>query len=240
MSGLAKRRGGIAGDDELDMDDDIGFEDVPEKIQEKVENSSPEQLKPKGVVPPPPGPMPIKIESSNPTVGNMPSKPVPEKSNLLDQIKSGGMVLKSAGSRSNPLDQGQFKYSEIQKKSGMEAMLGGEYDAPSLVNGKDKSQQMNTLYSAVVEGNTKLTKELVDITVEVNTGKTIEDDWGDIVPVTETKKVYTKDDLEKIHSAVKSLDSKEGLSKVQKINMERGLAEVSKAAGINVEGKGRA
>jgi hypothetical protein len=182
--------------------------------------------------PSPPGPMVVKSAVRDPQI-KTPAKPILEKGDFLKEIRDRkDFQLKKTGDRQNSLDQDEFKYSEIKKKEGMQAMLGGEYDAPSLVNGRDKSQQMNTLYSAVVGGNTKLTKDLVNITVEINTGKTIEDDWGDVVPVMETKKVYAKEDLEKIYSAAKSLESKEGVSKVQKVNIERGVAEIGKATGI--------
>jgi|GEM_PF-6332193 len=182
--------------------------------------------------PPPPGPMIVKSATKDPQI-KTPSKPVPEKVDLMQEIRDRtNFQLKKAGDKQNSLDQDEFKYTEIQKKKGMQAMLGGEYDASALVNNKSKEQQMNALYSAVVGGNTELAKELVNVTIEVNTGKTLEDDWGDVVPVMETKKVYAQEDLEKIYSAAKSLENKEGVSRVQKVNIERGVAEIGKAAGI--------
>lgn len=182
--------------------------------------------------PPPPGPMIVKSATKDPQI-KTPSKPVPEKVDLMQEIRDRtNFQLKKVGDKQNFLDQDEFKYTEIQKKEGMQAMLGGEYDASALVNNKSKEHQMNALYSAVVGGNTELVKELVNVTIEVNTGKTLEDDWGDVVPVMETKKVYAQEDLEKVYSSAKSLENKEGVSRVQKVNIERGVAEIGKAAGI--------
>lgn len=163
------------------------------------------------------------------------------KPDLMEQIKK-DFQLKKVVERETSLDQGDFKYTEIKKHTGTRAQFGNEYDAPALVNNKTKEQQMNALYSAVVGGLTKVIKELADITVQVNTGRTEYDDFEEKdVPIMEAREVYSKEDLEKVYEVANNLASdKEKLSHVQKENLKKGIEEVGKSAGLETnKGVGR-
>ena len=253
LSTLAKRRGSIEDDvDDLGVEDnefDSEFQetsppakptiDVEVKKQTGVVPPPPPPLNAGSKPPPPPGPMTTKSRENPPVLKSEPKQST--KPDLLEQIK-GGVQLKKTEDRETSLDQGEFKYAEIKKQEGLRAQLGGEYDTPALVNNKTKEQQMNALYSAVVGGLTKVVKELADITVEIDTGKTEYDDFEEKdIPIMETKKVFSKEDLEKVYEAANNLaDNKEKLSYAQKENLKKGIEEVGKNAGIQSDkGVGR-
>ncbi len=225
---------------------------ITPKVQEipnttvKVENASPPPSPPivnigGGVPPPPPAP---SLE-----VGSIPkSKPpkvdkpiiVPDSSDLLAQIREGGLKNLKSASQSPSLNSEEFTYTASKENKpsmpreglggvlaqAMQARRGDIEDSEELdeamVEKLEKlspQQQLNELYSAVIDGDKTRIARIIDVG---------------------NSEVFTKENMEKIASAAQKISATQDVSK--KTIIEAGVKELAKEAKINInvgESRGR-
>jgi hypothetical protein len=212
----------------------------------KVENASPPPPPPivnigGGVPPPPPAP---SLE-----VGSIPkSKPpkvdkpiiVSDSSDLLAQIREGSLKNLKSASQSPSLNSEEFTYTASKENKpsmpreglggvlaqAMQARRGDIEDSEELdeamVEKLEKlspQQQLNELYSAVIDGDKTRIARIIDVG---------------------NSEVFTKENMEKIASAAQKISATQDVSK--KTIIEAGVKELAKEAKINInvgESRGR-
>jgi hypothetical protein len=225
-------------------------------ITPKVEVSPPTTVKVESVPPIPPSPIsgigeggpppPPPLPPLNATVVNEPkiptSKPivVPDKGDLLAQIRGGGVKLKTVSSTGpgSSLNSGEFTY----KGSADKAPSGPSKDmglADALKGRRGAIQDSEELDEAMVEKLEKLSskEQLNELYTAV-----IDGDKANIVRIIEVgnPEVFTKENMEKIASAAQNISATEEISK--KTIIEAGVKHLAKEAEINIsvgESRGR-
>jgi hypothetical protein len=136
----------------------------------------------------------------------------PQPMDLLSQIRERGKKNTNKVS----LDQGDFKYLPIQIQTqdkiaknnaildAMSSLVVSDREtsqAEQLLTEKSKKEQLNVLYSAMVDNKQELVKDLLNHEVSVKTGTTVDEEGWD-VDVLENKKLFSSEDLKKVQDAV--------------------------------------
>jgi len=194
--------------------------------------------------PPPPPPLKEtvvnepKISTSKPIV-------VPDTGGLFAQIREGGKKLKAVSSpdQGSSLNSGEFTYKGSTEKApsspskemgflaqalqGRRGGIEGSEEAldEAMVKKLEKlstKDQLNELYSAVIDGNKEKIERIVRVAEEQDLG------------------AFTKENMEKIASAAQKISATQDISK--KTIIEGGVKHLAKEAEINInvgENRGR-
>ena len=206
----------------------------------KVENVSPPPSPPikeiGGGVPPPPPPPPLK-ETVVKEPKTTPLKPivVPDTGDLLAQIREGGLKNLKSVSQAPSLNSEEFTYTASKEtlapktlmEQAMQARRGGiEGEEEALDEQMSKKldklpakQQLNELYSAVIDGDKERISRIVDVG---------------------NPEVFTKENMEKIANAAQKISATQEIAK--KTIIESGVKNLVKEAEINIsvgENRGR-
>jgi len=160
-------------------------------------------------------PTPTSIRTSTPPIEK--ETVAPNTGGLLAEIQA-GKELKNT--RSGNINVDGFEYTETPKKSAMASALEGRRGAitgysealEEMLEDLPAKKQLNQLYSAVIEGD----KQKINAIIEV----------GD-------KDVFTTKDIERVCVAVKK--AVENLSVPKKIIADKGVKDLAKAAGIELQ-----
>jgi hypothetical protein len=176
-----------------------------------------------------------KISTSKPIV-------VPDKGDLFAQIRKGGMKLKAVSStdQGSSLDSGEFTYKASTEKApsvpsnhllqALQARRGDIEGSEEILDNAmaekleklSTKDQLNELYSAVIDGNKEKIERIVRVAEEQDLG------------------AFTKENMEKIASAAQKISATQDISK--KTIIEGGVKHLAKEAEINIsvgENRGR-
>lgn len=161
---------------------------------------------------PPAPPPPLKNE----VIGD--KKPIENKlqpKDLLSEIREKSQkVIKTVS-----LDQGDFRYVLLNSMSNVLGAEEKQSFTEKLLTGKSKEEQLNVLYSAMVDNKQELIKDLLNTKISVNTGTTVDEDGWD-VDIMEEKKIFSAQDVEKVGDAVViTQDRKNGVETNQQQNI---------------------
>ena len=175
---------------------------VEQQVKPKVEvqSNAPEVIQEaaKSKIPPPPLMPEVNVADKG-------GKKAPGIMDLADELQAAARSAKTTVS----LDHADYQYvptgvPKVKKEEGLMSVLKDRIDpdlsgSQPLLDGSYKEQQMNVLYSAMIDGKDELVKELLQHQSEHETGE-IDADWGE--PVMEVGNTFSAEDLEKVRDAV--------------------------------------
>ena len=205
------------------------------QVEQQVEVNSPELVKETGVqnnIPEPP-PMPDNMKQGPQPISevqNSPGKKAPGIMDLADELRMKADARKKKNVVS--LDHDNYQYistdSPVQNQgtgllAGVQKAMNLDKGTPQpLLDGVKKEEQMNALYSAMVDGKNELVDELLSHKSEQDTGR-VDEEWDE--PILEMANTFSAEDVAAIRTAVSETQAR----------VERGEELPSKLAKQSVE-----